>query len=89
MFKKIKTNPVYEIEKLLVNEKVVVGKMNEMGELDVNEKCMYDTIDFVYKKALEGQKKGKYGWYIVWSAVSLIVGLIAGCVLVLQFLPKQ
>ena len=64
MFKKPKVNPVYVIEQELVKEKILIGKFHENGELETNEKFMFDILQIIYNRVLQDNKK-RWMHYIV------------------------
>ena len=88
IFKKNIVNPIYEIEKQLIKDRVIITKIKEDGKFDTTEKIMFDGIEFIYNKALEGRKQNKYGWYMLWTAVGGIIGFIIGALLILQYVKK-
>jgi len=88
MFTKNKTNPVYELEKDLINERYIISKAQGNGIFETTEKVMYDAIEKIYNKALNTKGKDKKFWYATWAVVGAVIGFICGVLLISSMIKK-
>lgn len=79
---KEKKNPIYELQKKLISERIVLGNIDEENNVESNDKIYYDILENIYnegKKTVKKNNKTK-------NILMIIIGFASGTLI--MFLLK-
>ena len=75
LFKK-EVNPVFELQKDLEKERILLGRIDETGKLETDDKMMYNLIEKIFDKGKKYYKKNNLISKIIWAACGFLGGSI-------------
>jgi len=75
-----KKNPVFELQKKLDKEKIMIGQIVEDDKFETNDKMVFGVIEKIYNFGKETVKKDKLTNKIFWA----FCGFAGGCAIVLM-----
>ena len=88
MLFKAKRNPVYELQKNLEKEKVLLGKIDENGQVETDDKIMYGIIEKIFEIGKDNTKKVGLKNKLIWGLIGLFIGTIGTLLLFYMRLLK-
>jgi hypothetical protein len=83
-----KTTPVYEMEKKMIEQKFIVGKLDSLGNFETSEKMMFDFMNEIYESGKKSAKKKPWLLISVLTIVGVIIGGISTALIMLQYIKK-
>ena len=84
MFKKLKKNPVFELQKKLLDQKIIMGFLEDDGKLETDDKIMYTITEIIYNEAAKEEKKNDTKIKFIFAALGLVAGIFFA--MLLQFI---
>ena len=89
MIRSDEKNPVYELEKTAIKQRYLVGKLDDDGCIETNEKIMYDFMEQIYEKGAEKAKRPSIWWYVLCVVGGAVVGAAASAVIVVNLIKVK
>jgi hypothetical protein len=77
LFKKEKRNPILEIQEHLEKEGVILGKLENNGQVESNSKLSYSIVEHIYALGTGKIKKQNTINKIIFIVVGLVIGFLA------------
>lgn len=85
---KPKINPVYELEKQAIKDRLLVYKVLEDGKLETSEKIMFDFMNNIYNEGVKGVNNNKKKLCIIVGILCFMAGVVLGFLVMSMLVAK-
>jgi len=84
LFKK-ERNPVYELQKDLDKERVLLGYLDEEGKFETDDKIRYSLIEKIFNEGITNTKKVSKASKVMWGFWGFVGG---ACIMMILFFAR-